>query len=274
MASSRRPVTVCVITRDEENNLPRCLASVKFADEVVVLDSGSTDRTVELARAAGARVFVEPFRGWTLQKQRAIELASHEWVLSLDADEEVSPELAAAIQEALAPGAGSDGYALARKTWYAGRFIEHSGWWPEWRVRLFDRRRGRFAGRDPHDFVELQGTVGKLEGALFHYPYKDLAQHLAKIDAYTTTMARERAERGERCGWLDLIVRPPARFLRMFVLRRGFLDGRRGLVLAGFGAFYVFLKYAKLWELTREGATATAARPADAVARERISSSG
>jgi len=251
----RRPLSLCVITRDEERNLARCLDSAAFADDVVVLDSGSTDGTVELARARGARVFVEPFRGHVAQKNRAIELAKHAWVLSLDADEEVSPPLRAAIERALeggADGAGAvAGYALARKTAYAGRFIEHGGWWPEWRVRLFDRSRARWAGEDPHDRIELEGVSARLDGALHHYAYRDLAHHVEKVNRYTTTMAAGLHARGVRFRAFDLVTHPPAHFLKMYVLRRGFLDGWRGLVLATIGAFYVFLKYAKLWELER-----------------------
>jgi glycosyltransferase involved in cell wall biosynthesis len=250
----RRPVSLCVITRDEETNLPRCLASASFADDVVVLDSGSTDRTVELAKQAGARVFVEPFRGHVAQKARAVELAKNPWVLCLDADEELSPELRAAIERALErPENGVAGFELARKTSWSGRFIEHGGWWPEWRVRLFDRARGRWAGDDPHDHVELDGPKARLEGALHHYAYRDLEHHLSKVNRYTTTMARVLRDKGVRFSWLDLLLRPPARFLRMYVLRRGFLDGGRGFLLATIGAFYVFLKYAKLWELARKG---------------------
>jgi glycosyltransferase involved in cell wall biosynthesis len=246
-----------VITRDEERNLPRCLASARFADDVVVLDSGSTDRTVELAKAAGARVFVEPFRGHVAQKARAVELAKHDWVLCLDADEEVSPELARSIEAALAAPDDPPGFDVPRKTSYAGRFIEHSGWWPEWRVRLFDRRRGRWTGADPHDRVELDGPAGRLAGPLNHFPYRDVSHHLAKVNAYTTTMAQGLHEKGRRCRVSDLLVRPPARFLRMYVARRGFLDGVHGLVLATMGAFYVFLKYAKLWELGRSNGRVT-----------------
>ncbi len=265
MTPTRRPVTLCVITRDEEVNLPRCLKSASFADDVVVLDSGSKDRTAELAKAAGARLFVEPFRGHVAQKARAVALARHDWVLCLDADEELSPELCAAIEQALTqPADGLAGFELARKTFYAGRFILHAGWWPEWRVRLFDRSRGRWTGEDPHDRVELDGPSRRLAGALHHYAYKDLEHHLEKVNRYTTTMARGLAAAGRRFSWLDVLLRPPARFLRMYVLRRGFLDGGRGFLLATIGAFYVFLKYAKLWELQR------AARAGD---RDRVSSS-
>lgn len=262
MAATRAPVSLCIITRDEEASLPRCLASARFADDVVVLDSGSTDRTVELARAAGARVFVEPFRGHVAQKARAVELARNDWVLCLDADEELSPELAAAVGRALERPDGAAGFELARKTWYAGRFIEHSGWWPEWRLRLYDRRRGGWTGEDPHDRIEVQGPVGRLTGALHHYAYRDLEHHLAKVNRYTTTMAQGLERRGVRFRFRDLLLRPPARFLRMYVARRGFLDGARGLLLAAIGAFYVFLKYAKLWERTRARAGKAAPPPA------------
>ncbi len=247
-----RPFSLCVITRDEERSLPRCLRSVAFASDMVVLDSGSTDRTVELAKSAGARTFVEPFRGHVAQKARAIELARNDWVLCLDADEELSPELAASIQAALASGDPTvAGFELARKTCYAGRFILHSGWWPEWRLRLFDRRLGGWTGDDPHDRVEVRGRVLRLAGACHHYAYRNLEHHLDKVNRYTTTMARGLAARGRRFSWSDLLMRPAGRFLRMYVLRRGFLDGGRGFLLATIGAFYVFLKYAKLWELTR-----------------------
>jgi hypothetical protein len=197
-------------------------------------------------------VFVEPFRGHVAQKSRAVELARHSWVLCLDADEEVSPELRASIERALSRADdGVAAFELARKTCYAGRFVLHGGWWPEWRVRLFDRARGRWTGTDPHDRVEVDGRVERLEGALHHYAYRDLEHHLAKANAYTSTMARGLLARGVRFSWLDLLMRPPARFLRMYLLRRGFRDGARGFLLASIGAFYVFLKYAKLWELTR-----------------------
>jgi glycosyltransferase involved in cell wall biosynthesis len=260
--ADRRRFTLCVITRDEEQNLARCLASARFADDVVVLDSGSTDRTVEVARAAGARVFVEPFRGHVAQKNRAVELAKHDWVLSLDADEELTPQLRESVERALATAGEADAtgngaarglaaFELPRKTCYAGRFVLHSGWWPEWKVRLFDRRRARWGGEDPHDRVEVDGRVERLDGALHHYAYRDLGHHVEKVNRYTTTMARGMAERGVRSSAFAMVARPLGAFLRMYVLRRGFLDGTRGFVLATVGAFYVFLKYAKLWELTR-----------------------
>lgn len=248
---ARCPVSLCIITRNEEANLRRCIASVPFADEVVVLDSGSDDGTAGLARALGAKVWVEEFRGHVRQKQRAVALARHPWVLCLDADEELSPDLAVEIERALTGEVMAVGYELPRKTYYLGAFIEHGGWWPEYRLRLFDRRRGGWTGNDPHDRVEVDGEVRRLHAPLFHYNYRDLRHHLQKVNDYTTIMAEGLVARGRRFAYRDLLFRPPARFLRMFVWRRGFLDGWRGLVIACVGSFYVFLKYAKLWELTR-----------------------
>jgi glycosyltransferase involved in cell wall biosynthesis len=250
---ARRKLSLCIITRDEEENLPRCLDSVPFADQIVVLDSGSTDRTCEIARERGAEVHVEEFRGHVAQKNRAVELARHPWVLCLDADEELSAELAREIEQVLESGEDEvAGYELPRKTEYLGAFIEHSGWWPEYRLRLFDSARGAWRGRDPHDRVELEGLVRRLAGPLYHYNYRDLRHHLEKVNAYTTTMAEGLFREGRRFRLADALLRPPGRFLRMYVLRRGFLDGWRGFLLASIAAFYVFLKYAKLWERGRE----------------------
>jgi glycosyltransferase involved in cell wall biosynthesis len=252
-ASSRRPLSVCIITRDEERNVAACLESVAFADEILVVDSESTDRTREIAAAHGARVIVQPFLGHVQQKQFAVDRASHDLVLCLDADERVDAVLARAIEDARsAAGDGAiAGYAVNRHTHHLGGFVDHGGWFPEWRVRLFDRRRGRWTGTDPHDRVEVDGAVRKLPGELLHYAYRDLSHHVAKIDSYTTIMAARRDERGERASLAKLVLRPPARFVRMYLLRGGFRDGTRGFVIAAMGAFYVFLKYAKLWERQR-----------------------
>ena len=241
-------VSLCVITLNEADNIQRCLQSVPFAAEKIVLDSHSTDATVSLAEQHGAKVWIEDFRGHVQQKQRALELASQPWVLCLDADEELSPELSAEIQALLARGPERDGYELPRKTNYLGQFIEHSGWWPEYRLRLFDRSKGHWAGANPHDHVELNGTRGRLRAPLYHYNYRSLSHHLETVNRYTTTMAAEKLAAGKRFRARDLIFRPPGRFLKMYVLRRGFLDGWRGLVLASIAAFYVFSKYAKMWE--------------------------
>ncbi|MEW6743768.1 MAG: glycosyltransferase family 2 protein [Planctomycetota bacterium] len=248
----RVPVSLCVITRDEEERIEACLRSVPFADDVVVLDSGSTDRTRERAAALGARVFNEPFRGHVEQKARAVVLAKHDWILALDADESLDEELKRAIPEVLERDGGTlSGYYLPRKTYYLGDWIRYGGWWPEKRLRLFDRRRARWTGSDPHDRVEASGPTADLPGAILHYNYRDITHHLAKVNSYTSIMALRRHEAGEAFRWSALVLHPLFRFCRMYVLRRGFLDGWRGFVLATIAAFYVFLKYAKLWELER-----------------------
>jgi glycosyltransferase involved in cell wall biosynthesis len=249
----RAPVSVCIITKDEEANLPDCLASAAWADEIVVLDSGSTDRTREIAAAARARVEVHPFDGHIEQKNRALALARHDWVLCLDADERLSPELAASVQAALEDPRGHDGFECARRTWHLGRWIRHGGWYPDTKLRLFRRSRGRWGGRNPHDHVAMDAgaRVGRLEGDLLHYSYRDLSAHLRQVDFLTTIAAREKRAAGVRAGFFSLAFRPAGKFLRMYLLKAGFLDGAAGFVIAVTGAYYVFLKYAKLRELER-----------------------
>lgn len=242
-------ISVCIITRDEERNIEACLESVAFADEIVVVDSGSTDRTVEFATEFGARVIQQPFLGHVKQKQFAVERATHDIVLCLDADERVDGRLRAAIEGLLEKAVlDHSGYEVNRHTFYLGRFIDHGGWFPEWRLRLFDRRRGRWAGVDPHDRVEVDGSTLRLDGELIHFNYRDITHHVAKINSYTSISAREKERAGKRVSVFALLTRPPARFLRMYLLRGGFRDGVRGLIVATLGAFYVFLKYAKAWE--------------------------
>lgn len=243
------PISVCIITRDEEHNIGACLESVSFADDIVVVDSGSTDRTVQIASEFGARVIERPFLGHVKQKQFAIENARHDIVLCLDADERVDDALRAATLALLEKSALEyAGYEVNRHTFYLGRFIDHGGWFPEWRLRLFDRRRGRWVGVDPHDRVEVDGTTSRLEGELVHFNYRDISHHVAKINSYTSISAREKERAGKRVSVFALLTRPPARFVRMYLLRGGFRDGVRGLIVATLGAFYVFLKYAKAWE--------------------------
>ncbi|MBM3985163.1 MAG: glycosyltransferase family 2 protein [Planctomycetes bacterium] len=258
LASGRRPpdhapvpLSVCIITLNEEDNLPRCLASVQgLATQVVVVDSGSTDRTQALAREAGAEVIERPFTGHVDQKQFALERATADWVLCLDADEWLDDALRAAVARVVQDGvpADVDGYELDRRSLYLGAWIDHGGWAPQWRLRLVRRGRARWTGMDPHDRLEAQGRVARLPGRLGHRPYRSLSDHVAKVNRYTDLMALRRREAGQRPPPLALLLRPPARFLRMYVLRAGFLDGWRGLVVACMGAYYVFLKYAKLRE--------------------------
>ncbi len=244
-------VSVCIITKDEEGNLPECLDSVKWADEIVVVDSRSRDRTREIAAAAGAKVLERDFPGHIEQKNFAVGQAAHDWVLCIDADERLSPELSASVRRALEDPGDRAGFECARLTFHGGRPIRHGGWYPDRKLRLFDRRRARWGGRNPHDHVVADGPVGRLEGDLLHHSYRSLSDHVRQIDFFTTIAAREKKARGERSSLFRLALHPFGKFLRMYFLKAGFLDGTAGFVVAVTGAYYVFLKYAKLRELDR-----------------------
>ncbi|MER1966970.1 glycosyltransferase family 2 protein [Castellaniella sp. GW247-6E4] len=244
-------LSVIVITRDEEAHIGDCLDSVAFADELIVLDSGSADRTCAIAHARGARVEASAdWPGFGPQKNLALDLATGDWVLSIDADERVTPELARAIQRILsAPDA--DAYRIARLSNFCGRWIRHSGWWPDYVVRLFRRGAGRFTDAPVHERVEVQGRVGTLPGHFLHYPYASLEIFIDKINRYSTEAARAAFERGRRTSVLGPFGHGAWTFIRHYVLRRGFLDGWQGLVLAGMAATGSFYRYVKLYWLGR-----------------------
>jgi glycosyltransferase involved in cell wall biosynthesis len=250
-------ISACIIAKDEADRIGPCLESVAFCDEVLVLDSGSSDETVAICRAAGARVVETDWPGWVAQKNRAVDAAEHDWILSLDADERVDAPLRAAIEALRAgPLSAPDGpraYDMTRKVFYLGRWIKHGGWYPEWRTRLFDRRHARWGGSDPHDRVEAASPVARIrEGNLEHFTYRSMEDHLRLMVRYSTVMAEQMYARGRRRALAAMLLRPPWRFFHTYVLRRGFLDGRAGLVIAGLGAQAVFMKYARLWDLVRE----------------------
>ena len=252
MAPERITISACIVAMNEEDRLDACLDTLGWCDELLVVDSHSTDKTRELAAARGARVIERDWPGHVAQKEFAVRAARHDWVLCVDADERVSPELRAAIEAERARGfAAAAGYELSRVSSYLGRWIRHGTWYPDWKLRLFDRRRGGWGGRNPHDRVSVEGTVSRLEGELLHDPYRSFDEHLRTIDRYTSIMAEEMRAEGRRARLSDVILRPPARFLVFFVWRRGFLDGWRGLLLAYLAAHYVRLKYAKLWVAIR-----------------------
>jgi glycosyltransferase involved in cell wall biosynthesis len=243
-------ISTVVITRNEERNLPRCLASVRsFSQEIVVVDSGSTDGTLDVASRAGARVIPQEWLGYGRQKQFALEQARSPWVFSIDADEEVSPELAAEIGRL---DFSADGYFIGRRVWYLGRWIRHGTWNPDWVLRLFRKDRARFTPERVHESVELTGRAARLRWPLYHYSYRDVAHHLAKINEMTSLSAAQMAERGRHADWIKLTLSPSWEFFRCYVLRRGFLDGSAGLVVAKLHAYYTFLKFAKLRELDRK----------------------
>ena len=252
MSAARIPVSACIITLNEEDRLGACLDSLDWCDEVLVVDSHSSDGTRELAAARGARVVERDWPGHVAQKEFAIRDAKHDWVFCIDADERVDATLRRAIESARDGGFdGVTGYEVSRVSRYLGRWIRHGTWYPDWKLRLFDRRRGGWSGRNPHDHVRVEGPVERLEGELLHEPYRHFEDHLSTIESYTTIMAREMAAEGRRARFLDVIVRPPWRFFMFYVVKRGFLDGWRGLLLAYLAAHYVRLKYAKLWVASR-----------------------
>ena len=223
------------------------------------MDSHSTDRTREIAASMGARVVERDWPGHVAQKNHALSLATHDWVLCLDADERVSPELRASILAALGRSDLPDGFAFARRTWYLGRWIRHGGWYPDRKLRLARRAAAGWTGTDPHDRLEVSGRVETLAGDLLHLSYDSISDHLRTIDRFTTIAAREKRAAGGRAGFAGLVLHPFGKFLRMYVLKAGFLDGFPGFAVALSGAYYVFLKYAKLWEMDH-----AAERPRDA----------
>ncbi|MEC7948214.1 MAG: glycosyltransferase family 2 protein [Myxococcota bacterium] len=241
-----------IIARDEADRIGDAIRSVDFADEVLVLDSGSADDTVAVARALGARVERTDWPGHVAQKNRALALASHDWILSIDADERVGPELAAAVRTVMADGPRAAGYAVSRLSTDLGAELRHGNWYPDRRVRLFDRRCARWGGRDPHDRVVLDGRRGDLSGDLLHVPYRNFGEHLRTIDQYAATSAAGLRADGVEARWWDLLLRPPLHFVKGYLLRAGFRDGTRGLLVAVLGAVYVLLKWSRV-RLGEEG---------------------
>ena len=242
------PVTATVITFNEAANIQAALESLTWADETLVVDSESTDDTVAIARRFADRVIVRPWPGYVEQKNFAAAQARHDWIFSLDADERVSPSLATELRSVVkAPRAA--GYRVPRVTFHLGRWIRSTDWYPDYQLRLYDRRQATWAGKYVHESVRVEGATEDLRGELLHFAYRNLAHHLQTMDRYTTLAARQMFEEGRRAGWLDLAIHPPAAFLRNYVLRGGFRDGVPGLIVSTMNARYVGLKFAKLWEL-------------------------
>ncbi|PPU38295.1 glycosyltransferase family 2 protein [Xanthomonas arboricola] len=251
-APDERPrISACIIAFNEADRLRDCLRSLAFCDEIVVVDSGSTDATVTLAAAHGARVLQRAFDGYRSQKAFCVAQASHDWVLCLDADERVSDALRASIIAARDGGfAGAAGYRFARLSEYFGRFLHHGNAYPDRVLRLFDRRRGGWRGkREIHEAASVDGAVATLTGDLIHYPYRSLAQQLAKTQRYAQMMAEHEHARGKRATWSKLVLAPAWRFWRGYLLRGGFRDGWHGLIYAYVRANYVRQKTIMLWLL-------------------------
>ncbi|MCL4796343.1 MAG: glycosyltransferase family 2 protein [Bryobacteraceae bacterium] len=238
-------ISATIITFNEERNLPRAIESLRCCDEIVVVDSGSTDRTVEIAERYGARVLEANWRGYAGQKNYAADQARHDWVLSLDADEALSEDLEGEIWALKKNGSAYDAYTVPRLAQYLGKWILHSGWYPDRKVRLFDRRKARWVGDYVHESVISDGRVGELQGNLLHYTCQSLSEHMRTMNGYTTLAAEELVAHGQKVTYGDLLLNPPWTFFRTYVLKRGFQDGVEGLAIAYMASLYTFLKYAK-----------------------------
>ena len=247
--TERARLSCTIICGDEEANIRAALESVKWCDEIVVVDSFSRDRTVEICREYTDQIHQRAWPGFVEQKAFALSQTRHPWVLNLDADERVSPDLRREI-EAVLQHPNADGYYIPRLVYYLGRWWWRGGWYPDYRLRLFRRDRVVWGGVDPHEKVILRGRSARLRGPMLHYTYRDIADHLATINHFTGVAARELELRGQHATLGDMLLRPLWRFVRFYLMRRGFMEGLAGLLVAQSAAFYVFAKYAKLWEAT------------------------
>ena len=258
MSDARIGLSVIVITQNEERNIVECLQSVSWADDIVVVDAESTDRTAELARQFTHKVFITGGMGFAAAKNFALTHASNEWILWLDADERVPPALGNEIREILLSGVSScAGYEVARRAYFLGTWMRHCGWYPGYVLRVFRKSAGEFTQSRVHERVDLRGPVGRLKNDLLHYTDETLYHYFSKFNAYTSLAARDAHDAGKRCSYYDLLARPAYVFVKMYILRRGLLDGMHGLILSLLSASYVFVKYAKLRELAMNASAGT-----------------
>lgn len=238
-------ISATIITHNEERNLPRAIESLRCCDEILVIDSGSTDRTVEIAGKFGARVLEANWRGYAGQKNYASDQAVHDWVLSIDADEALSEDLEAEIWQLKKNGPTYDAYTVPRLAQYLGKWILYSGWHPDRKIRLFDRRKARWVGDYVHESVVSDGRIGQLSGNLLHFTCGSLSEHMKSMDRYTTLAAEEIVARKTKVSVGNLLFDPPWTFFRTFFFQQGFRDGIEGLTIAYMASLYTFLKYAK-----------------------------
>jgi len=238
-------ITATIVTLNEERNLPRALESLTCVDEIVVVDSGSTDRTTEIAHSYGARVVAQNWLGYAAQKNFAAAAAANDWILAIDADESLSELLQAEIVTLRSTQPQVPGFRFPRRAQYLGGWIRHSGWYPDVKVRLYDRRRGRWTGDYVHESVRIDGAPGELTGDLHHFTCASLEEHRRTMERYTTLAAEELRAQGRRSSALRLLLSPPATFLKTFLLQQGFRDGYRGYLIAKMAARYVYMKNSK-----------------------------
>ncbi len=239
-------ISAILITKNEEHNIERCLRSVEWVDEIIVVDSDSTDKTVELARKFNAKVFSPEWRGFGPTKQYALEQAGGDWILSIDADEEVSFTLKNEILQLLDSGPEADGYSIPRKTQFLGRWILHSGWYPDYVLRFFKKSKGHFTSALVHEKIEVDGPTLRLHNPMMHYSYPTLEDYIRKLDQYSSLGAQELFDAGRKFKSIQLIFKPPASFLRKYIVQQGWRDGWEGFLIAYLTSTGTLLKYAKL----------------------------
>lgn len=243
-------LSVTIITFNEESNIGRTLESVKWADEIVVVDSGSTDKTVDICRQYTEHVIHQDWLGFAKQKNFAIDKATGEWILSLDADEPIEEMLAEEIRDIITSPTAFDGYYIPRKTFFLGKQIRHGGWYPDYNLRLFRKNKGRFEERAVHEAIKVQGTAGRTGYAIKHFAYPDLTSYMSSINKYSSLAVDVMVKKGIgifKTSSVNILLRPLFTFLLRYIFRLGFLDGKHGLILNLFHAYYVFAKYAKAW---------------------------
>lgn len=244
------PLSVIVITKNEEHNIEECLASISFADDIIVVDSESVDSTVQKAKKFTQNVFVKPWLGFSAAKKYGVEKAKNEWILWLDADERVMPALAEEIKSLLHENPRQAAFTVARRAYFLGKWIKHSGWYPGRVARLFHKQRAQFNDAAVHEGLEINGVIGELKNDLLHFTDPNIFHYFVKFNRYTSLASEELVKKGKIFKITDIIIRPWWQFVKMYFVRRGFLDGIQGFLLALFSSAYVFTKYAKLWERT------------------------
>lgn len=253
MSESSKKVSAVVIAYNDEPNMRACLESLVWADELIVVDSHSTDATAQISREFTDQVYQHDFAGFGKLRNEAIAHATHDWVFSLDTDERATPEIRDEIRKTLEQGPQADAYFVPRRNYFLGRRIRRCGWYPDYRQpQLFHKGRMRYTEDLVHETFELSGKIGYLKEHVDQYPFRNIDQYLMKMDRYSTLMVEEMVKRKDQFYWHQLITHPAFTFFKMFILRRGFLDRKPGLILSGLYAYYTFVKYAKLWEIMRK----------------------
>jgi glycosyltransferase involved in cell wall biosynthesis len=249
---NRATISAFIVCCNEERNIRRCLESIKWCDEIIVVDSGSTDSTLQICREYTAKIFHRGWTGFVEQKRYALSLCTSDWILNLDADEEVSEELRLEIINSLVRSKQQDpttGYFLSRVVFHLGKWWRKGGWYPEYSLRLCKRSETTWGGADPHEKAMVKGPTLRLKGELRHYTYADLSNQISALNRFSETAAKTMHAKGKKASLFNILGRPPLRFIKFFLIKRGFLEGFPGFVVACLEAYYVFLKYVKLWEL-------------------------